>query len=512
MIVACSDRVGKGEVLVNLANRLRDRIDQAVREGASLYDFERSVLKEILSIGHAAVNLFLEHQGDGDLGETVTTAEGTVLSRSAEPQQRELRTIFGEHVFESFVYSQGAHRKIELRPIDARLNLAASKASPLLEEFSQLFCVEKAFGVGARQFEVVFGQQLSVDVLEDINRRMGEQAECFLACLPKPPAKEEGELLVLTADGKGVPLVKKDAAQVPVFEEKSERPGNRRMATLACTYTVDRYVRTPEQIVAALLREEKVAPAADRPEPCGKRYFGSFAEPAQEDAEAVPSAYGAFAWVAEEAARRWRAGQTVIRLMDGQKSLWDAAEVCLEELRNKMQAHDAHQDFVDIADLLHVSHYVWRGAKVLYRHREQQEAFVEDRLLRILRGEVNGVVTGMRRMGTQRDLTGEQHKELTTVCNYLENNAARMRYHEYLQAGYPIASGVIEGACRHIIKDRMEQGGMRWTLAGARAMLNVRAVCASSEWPAFHSWRQSKTRQTIHKNRDLIADYAGFRA
>lgn len=512
MIVASSGNVGKGEILVDLAKRLSATIDQAVREGTSLYDFERSVLKDVLGIGHAAVNLFLVNQGDGDLGATVTTTDGTPLQRSDEPQTRELRSIFGEHAFESFVYSQGAHRKIELRPIDARLNLPAGKASPLLEEFSQLFCVEKAFGVGARQFEVVFGQKLSVDVLEDINRRMGDQAECFLSALPQPPAKEEGALMVLTGDGKGVPLVKQDAQQVPVFEEKNQRPGNRRMATLACTYTVDRHVRTPKQIVAALMHDDTVPQPADRPEPCFKRYFGSFAEPAHDGLDAVPSAYGAFAWTVDEAVKRWRPGQPVIRLMDGQKSLWDAADVCLEELRNKMQAHDPQQQFVDIADVIHVSQYVWRGAKVLYQHHEQREAFVEDRLLRILQGDVAGVVTGMRRMATQRGLKGEQRKEMTTVCNYLENNAQRMRYHEYLQAGYPIASGVIEGACRHIIKDRMEQGGMRWTLAGAEAMLNVRAVCASSEWSAFHSWRQSENRKINHRNHDLVANYAGFKA
>jgi hypothetical protein len=512
MIVASSHRIDKGEILMNLADRLTDKIDQAVRVGTALYDFERSMLQDVLSIGHAAVNLFLENQGDGDLGETVSTAEGRLLCRSDEPQQRELRTIFGEHAFTSFVYSQGAHRKIELRPIDARLNLPEGKASPLLEEFSQLFCVEKAFGVGSRQFATVFGQELSVDVLEDINRRMGQQAERFMETLPRPPAKEEGELMVLTGDGKGVPLVKKDAQQLPVFEEKNLRPGNRRMATLACTYTVDPYLRTPEQIVAALLRDDKEAQPPRRPEPCCKHYFGTFAQPAKDGDEAVPSAYGAFAWVAEEALKRWRAGQTVVRLMDGQPSLWNAADACLEELLRKMQAHDPKQKFVDIADVIHVSQYVWRGAKVLYQHQEQREAFVEDRLLRILHGDVLGVVTGMRRMGTQRGLKGEQRKELTTVCNYLEKNAERMRYHEYLQAGYPIASGVIEGACRHIIKDRMEQGGMRWTLFGAKAMLNVRAICASSEWSAFHSWRQAETRETTHKNRDLVTNYEGFKA
>src|SRR5947209_78457 len=102
-------------------------------------------------MGRAAVNLFLENQGNGDLGETVTTDEGTLLHRSDQPQPRALRTIFGEHCFKSYGYARGTHRTIELRPIDARLNLLPDKASALLEEFSQLFCVEKAFGVGARQ-------------------------------------------------------------------------------------------------------------------------------------------------------------------------------------------------------------------------------------------------------------------------------------------------------------------------------------------------------------------------
>lgn len=87
----------------------------------------------------------------------------------------------------AYVYSQGNKKKIQLRPIDARINLPAGKASYLLQEFTQLFCVKKAFRVGARQFETVFGQKLSVDVLEDINRAMGEQTDRFLDQLSTPP-------------------------------------------------------------------------------------------------------------------------------------------------------------------------------------------------------------------------------------------------------------------------------------------------------------------------------------
>ena len=106
---------------------------------------------------------------------------------------------------------------------------------------------------------------------------VGEQADQFLDQLPTPPANEEGAILVTTADGKGVPLVKEDVQKVPAFDKK-ERPGNRRMATLGCVYTVDSYVRTPEQIVAALFRDDSVPQPPDRPEPCFKRYRAYFAQ------------------------------------------------------------------------------------------------------------------------------------------------------------------------------------------------------------------------------------------
>jgi hypothetical protein len=511
MIVASSFDLDKADSLVKLAEDLAGFVRQAVEEGVSLDALERGTWRRVLRMGYAAVELFLQAQGKGDLGESVTTPEGMVLERSETTMPRPLRTIFGEHSFHAYVYSEGRKQKIQLRPIDARLNLPEGKASYLLQEFSQLFCVEKAFGVGAQQLETVFGQRLSVDVLENINRTMGEQADRFLEVVSPPAPADEGAILVCTADNKGVPLVKEDAEQVPVFDEK-ERPGNRRMATLGCVYSVDRQVRSPEQIVAALFRDEAVPQPSGRPEPQGKRYRGYFAEPAQQGEEAVPGTYRTGTWLGKEVAARRQRGQPLIRLMDGQPSLWEASAVCLEEaIDNLRQANESHL-LVDILDIIHVSSYVWKVAKAFHSHKEHQEAFAQDRLLRILRGEVSGVITGMRRMASQRQLTGQARKDVTTACNYFEKNAQRMRYDEYLREGYPIASGVIEGACRHVIKDRMEQGGMRWTLAGAEAMLHVRSVCASSAWDDFNSWRQAEQAERVHPHRALVQNYQGFKA
>src|SRR5450631_2755114 len=305
MILASSLNLGKTDALVNLADDLAVFVRQAAQEGADLDTVERGAFARVLEIGRAAVDFFLDAQGDGDLGASIASKDGVVLHRSDSVQKRPLRTIFGEHVLQTYVYSRGSKTKIELRPIDARINLPEGKASYLLQEFTQLFCVEKAFGVGARKFKTVFGQKLSVDVLEDINRAMGEQADRFLDQLSTPPADKEGTILVATADGKGVPLVKQDAQKVPAFDKK-ERPGNRRMATLGCVYSVDPYVRTAEQIVAALFRDTTVCQPQDRPAACGKRYRAYFAAAAGTDAAALPSAYRTWTWLADEVTARRR--------------------------------------------------------------------------------------------------------------------------------------------------------------------------------------------------------------
>lgn len=110
-------------------------------------------------------------------------------------------------------------------------------------------------------------------------------------------------------------------------------------------------------------------------------------------------------------------------------------------------------------------------------------------------------------MGTIYKLKGEDKKTLNTICGYLQHNASRMRYDEYLRRGYPIASGVIEGACRHLVKDRMERSGMRWSLEGARSMLNLRAAHQSDHWRTFLNKYIANETINAHPHRSLILQY-----
>jgi hypothetical protein len=200
----------------------------------------------------------------------------------------------------------------------------------------------------------------------------------------------------------------------------------------------------------------------------------------------------------EEAGSRRGRGQRIVCVMDGQPSLWAMRKTYLPG-----------NDVVEILDLLHVTPRLWEAAYLFHREGSEEAAsFVRGRLLRILHGEAGYVIGGLRQMGTKHGLRGHRLAKLTTLCNYLAKNIARMHYDEYLAAGYPIASGVIEGACRYVVKDRMERAGMRWTVEGAQAMLALRTTYINGQWKDFQKHRIQRERQRLHPQRKWLKQAA----
>lgn len=496
-MLARNEWVVKYERVQERTQSLVERVQKAAGEGRPLHELEPELFEGLLQMGHDLVEMFIELQGDGDLGATIETPDGRTLHRGEQLKTRRLRTIFGEHRFVQSVYSAGTGKTIELRPLDARMQLPAGVCSYLLEDFSQLFCIEQAFGLAAENFETVFGQSLSVDTLEGVNQRMAVASDDFFESPPVPPPAEEGELTVITADCKGVPMVAGSSHKLLPFEDPLQRPGNRKMAALGSVYTVDRYVRTPEQILAALFHDAGDASPDPRPVPCGKQVRAEFTVLDPEQQIVIPGPYPIMNWLCEQArVRDPRSLRPLIRLLDGQESLRDAGDAFLDASQTDR--------LVDILDVIHVGGYLWKAAHVFHPHGSAAAAaFARERMLRILRGESTSVIRGLRRMGTDHALTGPAKKTLAGICSYLQKNRDRMRYDEYLAAGYPIATGVIEGACRHLVKDRMERSGMRWTLPGARAMLQVRAIHINGDWRAYQRFRIAAEQQTLHPLRSL---------
>ena len=490
----------RSQSLVEIAEEIDQLVRFAADQGQPLHELEPVLWNQVvLRMGQRSVELFLQLQGDGDLGETITTEDGTLLQRSPEPVERPLRTVFGRQSFFSYVYSRGEHQKIELRPLDARMALPEGIDSYFFEEFSQYFCVEQAFGRSREGLKLVLQQEVCEDQLQSINHRLGDQAEHYLdQHLSIPPVSEEGELLVLTGDGKGVPLVRQDAQKVPITGETPTRPGNRRMATLAGVYSVDRFVRTPEEVLAALFRDPDRPKQPTRPRAKHKQIVARFAKDHDNgDGETVQvnGMFEAFSWASVRVEQRRQKGQELVRVLDGQVSLRETSDICLDE-----ESVD-----VDVLDIIHVAGYVKRAACVFHRTDQDKETFSREVLGKILKGQAVHVVQSFKIKAGLKKLKGKSRQEIATVCRYFENNFDRMQYDAYLANGYPIATGVIEGACRHLVKDRMERTGMRWRLEHAQAMLSVRAVFQSGDWDRFHRVRIAQEQQTLHRHKALIS-------
>lgn len=470
----------KFDELHKLTTELSQYVYEAACEGRAIHAVERDIWTRLQELGRRALALFIADQGDGDIGETFTMSDGRMLKRLDEPHTRVYQSIFGKYELKRAVYGTREGQKIELVPLDQRLQLPESEFSYVLQDWNQALGVEQAFSRVNETMGMILGFNQSVDSLERMNRQMACTVESFRSSRPTPPAKEEGKIMVVTADNKGIPM-RRPADQRPVgsHRKKGEKANKKQMATVGAVYTVDPKVRTAEEVVAALFRDEvPKTKRKDQPVAQHKRVWSSLS--IERDGDVRRGQDEVFRWMAEEQTRRNPAGEKdIVCVMDGQPSLW-------EDRRKYLPLNNV----VEILDLLHVTPRLWEAAYLFHREGSAQaSAFVRQRLLAILEGRVGYCVGGLRQMGTKGRLRGPQSKKLRQICNYLEKNRRRMYYDEYLAAGYPIASGVIEGACRYVIKDRMERAGMRWTVDGAQAMLDLRSTYVNGQWEEFQNYR-----------------------
>jgi hypothetical protein len=470
-------------------------VSEAVAQHTPIHEVESKVLKIYLQAGQMALQLLVDCLGDGNMGETYQLPDGTVVRRSAEAQPRPYVSIFGKLDIKQYVYAQREGQAIQFAAIEARLALPESKFSFLLQDWDQNLAMDQPFGTVNKTVEKILNLRQNVDSLERMNREMAQPVEAFYTIQAMPPAEEEGEVFVQTADGKGLPI-RRPADAPPIMDHQHRsgpKPDRKKMATVGAVYSIDRFRRTPEDVVESLFRDPKTKQMKTRQVHPRHKRMRAMLNHCDMYGEEIDGRAAVFGWIQGEIAAR-HAGSTkpIVCIMDGEEALWSMRSVFSQDV-----------PMIDILDLLHVTPRLWDAA-FLFHSRESAaaEKFVRERVLRILRGEVDAVVRGLRQMGTNHRLRGNKLTRLRTICGYLKKNRHRMHYHEYLAEGYPIASGVIEGACRHVVKDRLERTGMTWTVPGAQAMLDLRCIYLTDQWESFMTFRIAHEIKHLYSYRD----------
>jgi hypothetical protein len=488
----------KMELTQNLVPQILDLLTAALTDGRPVHAVENGLWDLALQFGQRALGVFLDCHGTGDLGPSVTLPDGRAVERLAELHTRRYVSIFGPFTLSRSVYGSREGQALEFVPLDQRLQLPANAFSYVLQDWDQSLAMEQPFGQVSQTIERILKLKQSVDSLEGVNRQQAQDVADFRDLLGSPPAAEEGQIVVVTADCKGIVIRGQGTPTVCGGERPAgQRANQKRMAAVAAVYTVDPYVRTADEVVAALFRDPDYEPEK-RPEPCHKRVWASLPHDGPKPRSSIAVVFDWVWW--EFAQRNPRLQRPTICLCDGQEALWQAtADGVMDE------------DRVEILDLLHVTPRLWAAAKLLYGDKSKEVLpCVRQRVTQVLEGKVETVLRTLRRLAKARGLSGAKKKALGRICSYLNKNRERMRYDEYLREGYPIASGVIEGACRHLIKDRMERAGMHWTMTGAQAMLDLRSVWIGGHWQAFQQQRIERETERLYPQRDRVAGEAFF--
>ena len=430
----------------------------------------------------------LDLRQGGEAREPVRDAAGTTLTPTPV-HTRSLETIFGTVDVTRTGY--GAEGTPSLHPLDGALNLPPEKYSLEVRRRAAIEAAKGAFDEGVKTLETYTGAHVPKRQFEELVIRAAGDCEDFYEERQKGARAEPqtGPILVLTVDGKGVVMRPEDlreATRRAAAERRQtftarlgrgRRLHAKRMASVAAVYTVQPFVRTPEEILPAEMGRE----TPTRPRPEHKRVWASLAQSPEQVITAMFN----------EAAQRDPNGQKCwIALVDGN-------ETQIEHLQRL--AEERNIPLLLVVDFIHVAQYVWEAAQALFPGKEsEQDGWVRAHLLEILRGKASLVAAGMRRSATLRAMRAAEREPVDVCADYLLKYSPYLQYEKALAAGVPIATGVIEGACRHLVEDRMNLTGARWSLSGAEAVLRLRALRASEDFDAYWEFHEKQEYERNH--------------
>jgi hypothetical protein len=439
----------------------------------------------------------VDSRGPGSAGGAVCGADG-VERRRQRVHERGLSTVFGPIRVKRLGY--GASGVDSLHPLDAELNLPPEEYSFGVRRLAAEQAAQVSFEATVQALAQQTGTLIGKRQVEELVQRSAVDFDRFYAQAQCSPDVDQpsSSILAISADGKGVVMRPDDlreptrkAAQRQAHKlskrlSKGEKRNRKRMATVAAVYTVAPYIRTPEQVVRSLAPLREVAP--ERPPVEHKRVWASL--------EKTPEAVLAEAF-AEGLRRDPGRNKTWVGLVDGNAKQ-------LELLEALARQHAVQLTIV--MDVVHVTEYLWDASVAFHAEASpQREQWVGERLHRILRGNAAQVAAGIRRSATLRGLSAQQRQPVDVAARYLLNHQRYMHYDRYLKAGLPIGTGVIEGACRHLVADRMD-GVARWSLKGAEAVLRLRALRSSGDFAAYWSYHVAQEFQRNH-----VASYVNGR-
>jgi hypothetical protein len=436
----------------------------------------------------------------------VVGADAVTRTRVEVAHERDLDTVFG-----TVVVARKAYRAVgasNLHPADSELNLPVGKHSHGVGRLVALEAARDSFA----QTRAAIGRYTAASVgkrqIEQLARAAAVDVDAFYA-QRRPDPCEPTQVLVLQVDGKGIVMTASGlreataraaataSGKLSTRLSPGEKAGRKRMAEVGAVHDLTPVPRTVDDIIAA---PQPTTAAATRPATGGatdgatdgarKKTKGPVAKGKWLTASVTDDIPAVIGTVFDEAERRDPShARDWVALVDG-----NAQQI------STIQAEAAARgvSVPILIDFVHVIEYVWKAAWTFYfPGQPEAEVWVAAHARAILNGDAPAVATAIRAQADAEGFRGNERKNADAAAGYLTTKAAHLDYPTALARGWPIATGVIEGACRHLIKDRMDITGARWGLDTAEAILKLRAVHSNGD---FNDYWQYHLTQEHHRN------------
>jgi hypothetical protein len=435
---------------------------------------ELTLCRRLLALGAVLLRLFLVTRAAVRPPEPVTAPDGTRLTDHDQRPTTDY-SVFGKVRLAR--HDCTAPGQEGLYPLDAELSLLARCYADLLREWAVYGTTDASSRESQTVLERILGLSLSVQALETGVSQAGEPVTTFYEQPADPPAPvPAGTILVVQADGQGVPMVPPPTHTPPGRLGKGQKRGKKKEAVVTGFSTIAPDPRTPQEVVAALLQDPGRPEPALRPRPVGKELRAT---------------------VAGKAVARRRLAQRVAQRegphVQQRVALTDGAEALPQQWVGYFPSYTL------ILDIIPATEYLWDTATALLGETHpQRPAWVRAYLEALLAGQTDAVITALEAEANDPTGTATQRQAVRRTIGYYQRNRPYRRSDEYLAQGWPIGTGVIEGAGGHLVKDRMEPSGMRWTNAGAQAGLDLRAVRLNGHWERYGQFHRQQQHPRLY--------------
>jgi hypothetical protein len=420
----------------------------------------------------------------------VVDAQGVAHGAVEAAHRRQLQTVVGAVGVERLAYRHVG--SANLHPADAALNLPDQLHSHGLRRLAAVESTRGSFDDASQALERATGVAVAKRQVEDLTARAAQDVEEFYETRSHTHV-EQSDALVISADGKGVVMrpdsLREQTAKAAAAAQnklttrlsKGEKRNRKRMAEVGAVFDVTPVPRSPHDVMASKTGEDS------RPEAPKAKNKWLTASVVDDAAEVVGRLFDEAQRRDSGHQRRW------VALVDGNNHQID---------RIGAEAKARGVEVAIVVDLVHVLEYLWAAAWCFFVEGDTAaEEWVRGRALSVLEGHAREVAAGIRRRATAERLAKSKRKKADEAARYLTNKAPYLDYPTALSSGWPIATGVIEGAVRHVVRDRMDITGARWSVDGAEAVLKLRAVRANDDFDDYWRFHLDHERQRVHESR-----------